>query len=96
LYFSLATARSLATELKPSGAKLHFLMDNLVDFVWEESGKSKPTVSPILVLSDSISGASVKQKLTDLWNEMKQAKADLFVLSALDEICCMSFTLNSL
>ena len=58
---------------------------NLVDVVWKPNQPSCPN-QPIIPLELKFTGKSWEQKILDMRNEMKAKKADVLVLSALDDV----------
>lgn len=78
---------SYASALKKSlkGKKVRFEEKlDLVGMIWEE--RPKLPAEPVWLLSEEYAGRSRKEKLQELRGEMKKERADVFLLSALDDI----------
>lgn len=58
--------------------------EDLVDMIWED----RPALSaePVWILDEKYAGVSAAQKIADLRKAMKEAKADVHVLTTLDDI----------
>ncbi len=76
-------AEKLSKELEKKGASVCYEMD-LVDLIW----KNRPSLSkePILILDQKYAGKAREDKIAEIREKMKQEKADLFLLTSLDEI----------
>jgi Xaa-Pro aminopeptidase len=87
LYFSLllANADTLAKELE--GHTLSPISPNPVDQVWGESRPAAPG-DKVFVHPLKYSGLSHTDKIKNLRTQLEKEKADLFVLTSLDEIAC--------
>lgn len=80
--FSVNAYASMKNELKTVGIELVSI--DLIDKVW----KNRPSLplNPFFVFDKKYSGKSVGEKLEMVRTEMKKSRADVFVLSALDDI----------
>lgn len=74
----------LQTALKSAGCSLLPISPNLIDLVWENQ-PSAPN-KPIVPLPVEFTGKSVAAKLEAVREEMREKRASLLVVSALDEI----------
>ena len=68
-----------------SGIKLIEVTDNLVDTVWGLEQPGQPN-KPIVPLEINFTGKSWEDKVKEMRDEMKGKKADVLVLSALDDV----------
>lgn len=88
---ALATAHSswqkLKTKFKDKNIKL--VDEPLIAKIWTNRGESK--VSKIFVHPEKWAGKSVKDKLSDIREELKKSEANAHVITALDDI---AWTLN--
>jgi len=80
--FSLNAYANMKLELSISGIELVSI--DLLTEIWED----RPTLprQPFFVFDVQYSGKSASEKLQTLREEMKKARADVFILSALDDI----------
>ncbi|KAK6639078.1 hypothetical protein RUM43_007348 [Polyplax serrata] len=74
----------LQTELESSGLTLIPVTNNLIDIIWEN--KPNPPCSLLEPLPLKYSGKTSKVKVDDVRETMKEKKANVLVLTALDEI----------
>jgi Xaa-Pro aminopeptidase len=80
--FSVSAFASMKSELKMSGIELVSL--DLIKEVW--TGKPALPQQPFFVFDTNYAGKSAAEKLMTVRAELRKAKADYFVLSALDDI----------
>ena len=80
--FSVNVYASMKTELKLVGIEL-VSIDLLAD-IW--TNRPSLPLNPFFVFDTKYSGKTTTEKLTDLRVEMKKARANIFVMSALDDI----------
>ncbi|CAG9771151.1 unnamed protein product [Ceutorhynchus assimilis] len=76
--------RPLQKELETGGHKLVPVKQNLVELVWTE--RPKRPLNPVKPLPLNFTGCTVKLKLQEVVEAMKDKKADFLVLTALDQI----------
>ena len=67
------------------GIKLIEVTNNLVDAVWGPEQPGQPN-KPIVPLEIKFTGKSWEDKVKEMRDEMKAKKADVLVLSALDDV----------
>jgi Xaa-Pro aminopeptidase len=92
--FTLAVGQfqQLQKKLEPIGSRLVFVMENLVDKIRLESPWREldpiPAIasSQVFSLPDTITGASVKQKLEKVREKIKQANSEILPITKLDQI----------
>ncbi|MFA5045233.1 MAG: aminopeptidase P family protein [Paludibacter sp.] len=80
--FSLNAYASMKTELKMSDLELVSI--DLLAAVWTD--RPALPLKPLFFFDTKFAGRSTLEKLTDVRAEMKKAHADVFVISALDDI----------
>ncbi len=80
--FSVNTYAAMKSELKTEGVEL--ISIDLLAEVWTE--RPSLPLNPIFVFDTKYNGKVSKEKLTALRAELKKAKANIFVMSALDDI----------
>ena len=80
--FSVNTYAAMKSELKTEGVEL--ISIDLLAEVWTE--RPSLPLNPIFVFDTKYNGKVCKEKLTALRAELKKAKANIFVMSALDDI----------
>lgn len=74
----------LATALDDSGKSLRTIETNLIDLIWTEQ---PPAASnSIITLSTEITGKMAGDKISDIRKVMTEKRADVLVVTALDEI----------
>ncbi|EIE23184.1 Creatinase/aminopeptidase [Coccomyxa subellipsoidea C-169] len=78
-------ARKLKEQLEAAGKGLRPIYGNLVDRVWGSDRPAAPS-APLRVHALEHAGQSVSDKLTAVRAKMKGAKANVLLLTALDEI----------
>lgn len=80
--FSVNNFATMKSELQLNGIKLVAI--DLIQSIWEK----RPALpsNPFFVFDTQYTGKSVADKLSEVRNEMKKLHADIFVLSALDDI----------
>ncbi len=81
---SVEGANKLSKALKERGVKLEYISTNLVDELWED--QAPPSKAPVIVLDDTYTGESVKEKLDRLRKTLEDKLCNAHVLSALDTI----------
>lgn len=78
--------KGLARVLGKKGIKLCIDLD-IAGAVWDQlGGRPKLSSKPVWELSDLYSGKSRTEKLNDIRKEMEQQKADVLLISSLDDI----------
>ncbi|CAL8465329.1 g4864 [Coccomyxa elongata] len=82
---TVENARKLKEKLEGAGKKLQPIYGNLVDKVWGDARPAAPS-APLRVHLLEHAGKSVSDKLTAVRAKMKEAKAKVLLLTALDEI----------
>lgn len=80
--FSVNNFTAMKSELQLNGIELVAI--DLIQSIWE----NRPALpsNPFFVFDTQYTGKSVADKLSEVRNEMKKLHADIFVLSALDDI----------
>ena len=68
-----------------SGIKLVGVKNNLVDIVWNSNRPNRPKL-PIIPLEMKFAGKSWEDKVTDLQNQMREKRANVLILTALDDV----------
>ena len=79
---------SLTKCLNGSNMKLISVKTNLVDQVWGSNQPDRPN-QPILPLEMKFTGKSWEDKVKEIREQMKLKKADVLILSALDDVAWM-------
>ncbi|KAG5896836.1 hypothetical protein JTB14_032076 [Gonioctena quinquepunctata] len=74
----------LQTKLESSGHKLVPISTNLIELLWTDR-PSRPA-NPVIPLPLNYSGKSIKEKMQDINEQMKEKNAEYLVLTALDDI----------
>lgn len=82
------TYLSLSAYLSAAGHRLKSIDTNLVDSVWTD--KAAPHYEEIIALPYAFSGRRVAEKLADVRREMVALGAQAHIVTALDDIACMS------
>ncbi len=82
---SPAVHGELAAAVGSAGGKLKLMERNLVDALWGDD-RPRPSDAPLEVLPRTYAGESTAHKLGRLRKEMKAARAEAHVLTALDAI----------
>lgn len=59
---------------------------DLVDLVWDNQPRAP--VKPVITLPTSITGKTIKDKVTEIRKEMAEKETEALVVSALDEVAC--------
>jgi len=77
----------MSAALTTAGFALVAIDENLVDIV-PETEMPPCTTNPIEAFSVEFAGRSVAEKLEDVKEKMREEKADLLLVSELDEIAC--------
>lgn len=80
--FSINAFASMKSQLKMSGIELVSI--DLLALVWTE--RPALPLKKFFVFDNKYTGKSAINKINDLRNELNKAKADVFILSALDDI----------
>lgn len=80
--FSVNAFAGMKTQLEMSGIEL--ISIDLLKEVWTD--RPELPKNPFFVFDEKYTGKSVGEKLEELRNEMKKLHADVFVMSALDDI----------
>ncbi|KAK2558538.1 Xaa-Pro aminopeptidase 1 [Acropora cervicornis] len=73
-------------ELSAAGLSLVFTEKNLVDLVWEDHGRPDPPSEGLMVLDIAFTGKSWQEKVQEVRAALAKKKADILVVTALDEI----------
>ncbi|XP_015747248.1 PREDICTED: xaa-Pro aminopeptidase 1-like, partial [Acropora digitifera] len=73
-------------ELSTAGLSLVFTEKNLVDLVWEDHGRPDPPNEGLMVLDIAFTGKSWQEKVQEVRAALAKKKADILVVTALDEI----------
>ncbi|XP_068708734.1 xaa-Pro aminopeptidase 1-like [Montipora foliosa] len=73
-------------ELLSAGLSLVFTEKNLVDLVWEDHDRPDPPNEGLMVLDISFTGKSWHDKVQEVRMTLAKKKADVLVVTALDEI----------
>ncbi len=81
---SMEAYASYARALRAADSALVPISSNLIDAVWDDQ-PTAPT-QPIYALPAEVTGRTVAEKLTELRQRMKEAGADVLILTKLDEI----------
>lgn len=76
--------RAYETEFEHGGLSMLPICDNLVDLVWEN--KPAPPLAEVKPLELKYTGKPVGQKLEEVREKMKEKRATVLVLTALDEV----------
>lgn len=62
------------------------IVGNLIDKIW--SDQPAPTSNKILQLSTAVTGRKIADKIAEIRQEMSDKKAEILVVTALDEVAC--------
>jgi Xaa-Pro aminopeptidase len=81
---SMEEAQRLREKLDPNGITICFLVQNLVDLLWED--RPPRPADPIRVLPESFSGESVPSKLSRVQQEMDKVGVHAHIISTLDGV----------
>ncbi|XP_015776757.1 PREDICTED: xaa-Pro aminopeptidase 1-like, partial [Acropora digitifera] len=73
-------------ELSAAGLSLVFTEKNLIDLVWEDHGRPDPPNEGLMVLDIAFTGKSWQEKVREVRAALAKKKADILVVTALDEI----------
>eukprot|EP01029_Cantina_marsupialis_P011609 TRINITY_DN2585_c0_g1_i1.p1 TRINITY_DN2585_c0_g1~~TRINITY_DN2585_c0_g1_i1.p1 ORF type:complete len:540 (-),score=125.46 TRINITY_DN2585_c0_g1_i1:414-2033(-) len=79
-----STVKSLNEFFKTSGIRLMPFDENPVDLIWTD--RPEKANSTVEILPDEFNGESAKEKIDKIRTEMAKEKADVMVVSALDEV----------
>ena len=79
-------------ELSKAGHNLIAVDENLIDQVWGEDRPARPS-NPVTILEERWTGRSLKDKLVDLRESIKEKNCIAIVLTALDDVACKYFSL---
>lgn len=77
----------MGEDLKERLEEKHITLDYhaaLVDEIWED--RPELSAEPVWILEEQYSGKSAAEKIADLRNEMKKYRADLHIITTLDDI----------
>lgn len=85
---SMEAHSSYARALRLPDSALVAIADNLVDAVWEE--RAAAPAQPIYALPDEVTGSSVAEKLAAVRQRMRQAGAQVLIVTKLDEIAWLT------
>jgi Xaa-Pro aminopeptidase len=86
--FSMAAARTMEQVLEPSGARMAWVEQNLVDLLW--SGRPSLPREPIRLHDVKYAGESVQAKLRAVRKEMTEKRAAAHLVSALDAVAWLA------
>jgi len=81
---SVRAAAELERAIRPSGARVSFLRENLVDEIWTD--RPEPPLEPVQILPPKFSGETTASKLRRVRKEMASRRADALLVSALDAV----------
>jgi Xaa-Pro aminopeptidase len=81
---SVAAYRRLAEALRPGGARIQPVSENLVDLLWTD--RPAPSFEPIRLLPPTYSGETATSKLRRLREQMKKKGAEAHLSTALDAV----------
>lgn len=76
----------MSQELSAAGLSLVFTEKNLVDHVWRDHCRPDPPNEGVMVLDMSFTGKSWQDKVKEVREKLVKKKADVLVVTALDEI----------
>lgn len=79
----------LRQELAENEVELCAVPENLVDAVWGDAQPAQ-TAAPIVALATAVTGRTVGDKVAQLRTRMAERRADVLVVTALDEVACES------
>lgn len=65
---------------------MHPIAENLIDKIW--SDQPAPKSNKILQLSTAVTGRKIADKIAEIRHEMSDKKAEVLVVTALDEVAC--------
>ena len=82
---SVSEWNKIEKTVQSSGIELIEVTNDLVDVVWGSEQPGKPN-KPIAPLEINFTGKSWEDKVQEMRDEMKAKKADVLVLSALDDV----------
>ena len=85
LLMSSVEWNKLSQTLEKSNIKLVGVKNNLVDIVWNSNRPNRPKL-PIIPLEMKFAGKSWDDKVTDLQNQMREKRANVLILTALDDV----------
>lgn len=68
------------------------IVGNLIDKIW--SDQPAPKSNKILQLSTTVTGRKIADKIAEIRKQMSDKKAEVLVVTALDEVAC-EFTTHS-
>ncbi len=94
-FTSISSWKSREASLKENGIILDYNYDesaipnDLIDEVWPSDERTPRSSNPLEIHEIRYAGKTVQQKIDLVIERMNQTSADIFVVTALDEIACI-------